>query len=313
MSEQKTISRSALHFSAGTLLSRVSGLAREQAAAYFFGTSALIAAFFVAYRFALALRRLLGEGALLVGFVPHFEEARKQSEESAALFFRDTYFGIAALLFFLLCAAEGTLFVLWKCLPMLKPNQEILLLTMFLLPGLFFICLAALSGALLQCEKRFFLAGVAPVLFNVGWIAAVFLLFIFGKEQNMGWLAFGTILSFALQWFILLPQTCSYLRRFFPVRAWLHTHFWTPEIKQMVQKISVTVIGVGAVQINSVLDSLFARFASLEGPAYLNYAVRLYQLPVAIIGVSLFFCSSADALQDISFTRATKRKRAAAV
>jgi putative peptidoglycan lipid II flippase len=49
----------------------------------------------------------------------------------------------------------------------------------------------------------------------------------------------------------------------------------------------LTVIGVGAVQINNAVDGVFARFASLEGPAYLWYAIRLQQLPLALFGVAL--------------------------
>ena len=46
-------------------------MVREQVTAFIFGTSALIAAFMIAYRFALTLRRLLGENALCCkGFIP---------------------------------------------------------------------------------------------------------------------------------------------------------------------------------------------------------------------------------------------------
>jgi len=47
------------------------------------------------------------------------------------------------------------------------------------------------------------------------------------------------------------------------------------------------IIGVGAVQINSVLDGVFARCTSLEGPAYLWYAIRIEQLPLALFGIAL--------------------------
>jgi putative peptidoglycan lipid II flippase len=35
------------------------------------------------------------------------------------------------------------------------------------------------------------------------------------------------------------------------------------------------------------MDSIFARFASLEGPAYLWYAIRIQQLPLALFGIAL--------------------------
>jgi putative peptidoglycan lipid II flippase len=55
----------------------------------------------------------------------------------------------------------------------------------------------------------------------------------------------------------------------------------------MVKSLFLTILGVGAVQINSALDAIFARVASLEGPAYLWYAIRLEQLPLALFGIAL--------------------------
>ncbi|MGZ3732939.1 MAG: murein biosynthesis integral membrane protein MurJ, partial [Parachlamydiaceae bacterium] len=47
------------------------------------------------------------------------------------------------------------------------------------------------------------------------------------------------------------------------------------------------MIGVGAAQINSALDAVFANFAESSGPAYLWYAIRLQQLPLALFGIAL--------------------------
>jgi putative peptidoglycan lipid II flippase len=46
-------------------------------------------------------------------------------------------------------------------------------------------------------------------------------------------------------------------------------------------------VGVGASQLNGFIDTLFARAAHLSGPAYLYYAMRLYQLPLAVFGIAL--------------------------
>jgi putative peptidoglycan lipid II flippase len=44
---------------------------------------------------------------------------------------------------------------------------------------------------------------------------------------------------------------------------------------------------MAAVQINSAIDPLFATFATIEGPAYLWYALRLQQLPLALVALAL--------------------------
>ena len=65
MDTNRSILRSAKHFFAGTILSRISGMGRDMAIAFCFGSSAEIAAFMVAYRLANLFRRLLGENAWL--------------------------------------------------------------------------------------------------------------------------------------------------------------------------------------------------------------------------------------------------------
>ncbi len=55
----------------------------------------------------------------------------------------------------------------------------------------------------------------------------------------------------------------------------------------MIRPVLLSLIGVAATQVNNALDALFARAADLEGPAYLWYALRLQQLPLAFIGVGL--------------------------
>ena len=47
------------------------------------------------------------------------------------------------------------------------------------------------------------------------------------------------------------------------------------------------VVGVGAVQINNAIDPLFARFADLSGPAWLWFAIRIEQFPLAVFAIAL--------------------------
>ena len=71
------------------MLSRVSGMFRDVALAFFFGTNEALAALFIAFRFTHLARRLFGEGALQQAFIPLFEEVRKENNEKGCSFFRD--------------------------------------------------------------------------------------------------------------------------------------------------------------------------------------------------------------------------------
>ncbi|HPE85478.1 MAG TPA: lipid II flippase MurJ, partial [Chlamydiales bacterium] len=148
------------------------------------------------------------------------------------------------------------------------------------LPGLFFICLYGLSSAYLQCENRFFLSSAAPIAFNAIWIFAV-LAFRY-DEFAMHHLSIAVVVAFALQWLvsfvpIFKELTWSFVKTTRPFSA---------EVRAVMLPFALGILGVGASQINNALDALFARYASLEGPAYLWYAIRLQQLPLVLFGMA---------------------------
>jgi putative peptidoglycan lipid II flippase len=257
------------------------------AMAFAFGSSPALAAFMVAFRFANVTRRLFGEGNLAAGFVPHFEEARTVSAQHAARFFRDLFASLACVLLVTLGLIDLGLLVFWKGASLSPDNAHIVHLTLLMLPGVLFICLFGLTSALLQCQKHYFLTGFAPIGFNCVWIAAALWL----KNRPMGEasvsLAVAIVFAFGAQLFVTLPHTFAFLKKQLTWRECGAARLFSPELKRVVQPLLLGAIGVGAVQINSALDALFARFASLEGPAYLWYAIRIEQLPLALFGIAL--------------------------
>ena len=74
--------RSASGMSLITMLSRVLGLVREQARAYFLGTSAGADAFGIAFLIPNLFRRLVGEGAMTAAFIPVFSGMMKREERA---------------------------------------------------------------------------------------------------------------------------------------------------------------------------------------------------------------------------------------
>lgn len=279
----KTVARSAIQFFFGTILSRFSGFFREVALGAWFGATPVLAAFFVAYRFSQLLRRLFGESSLLSSFSPYYEELKAQSPEKASHFFRDLFASMVTLLGSLIIVLETGLFAWWKWGASAPEIQEILFLTMLMLPGVLFVCLYALFSALLQTDRKYFVPSVAPIFFNLIFLAVLWSVKEWAAQEATIALALGVTLAFFVQWISLLPSTGSILKQI----KWSEMKVWTPELKKMVSAISYTIIGIGAVQINSFVDTIFARSADLSGPAYLYYAIRLYQLPLALFGLAL--------------------------
>lgn len=266
-----SIQRSALKFFSGTLFSRMSGMLRDMAMAFAFGTEALLSTFMVAFRFAHLARRLFGEGSLQNTFIPHFEALRHENSARAYTFFKDFAATLFLILLFVIALSMGALLFFW--------DFFLIKLIFFMLPSLLFICLYGLNGAFLECEKSYFIPSVAPIAFNGVWIVCCFLLISLPKEQAIMGLSISVVLACFAQWAFTLPLTISYLK-------WPFVPF-SPDVRKAMGPLFLANIGVGANQINNALDPLFAFFANQEGPAHLWYSMRIQQLPIALFGIAL--------------------------
>ncbi len=282
-----TIWRSAARFFSGTMLSRISGLARDMAMAYAFGTQSAVAALLVAFRFAHLLRRLLGEGAMQTALIPHFEELRAQDPKRAGRFFCDLAFSLTGLLFLLILAIMGAIGGLLAFDVLNAGNADIAWLTLLMMPSLLFICLFGINASLLQCEKSYFVPSAAPVVFNLCWIAGVACTYFLPAESAMTTLALFIIAACFAQWAITLPKSYTLLKGYGLTHLWNGTKWFSADVLRLAKPLSLGILGIAASQINNALDAVFARWADAEGPALLWYAIRLQQLPLALFGVAI--------------------------
>ncbi len=277
--------KSSKHFIYGTFLSRIFGMLRDVFMAFFFGSSPHIAAFMVAFRFSNLFRRLFGESTLNSVFVPHFEEIRTEDSKKATHFYRDLLFSIVIVLLIIVAVVEIVLYF-WLKKEISADVREIVYLTQVMLPGIFFICLYALNNSLLQCHRRYFLPAVAPVTFNIIWIICVMLFKEDIPTKAMLFLSYGIVLAYFLQWMLTAPSSFSNLEKL-TYSEWSKPQIFSLEIRKILKPFVLAILGIGAVQINTALDPIFARFADAQGPAYLWYAMRLYQIPYVMFGIAV--------------------------
>lgn len=294
--------------SAGTMLSRVLGAARETLIAATFSREATDA-FFIAWRIPNALRALLAEGALSAAFVPVFTEAltrgpraftpREGGNVEAAGNHRDALRAVVArvravsLLVLVPLSALGVLFAG----PVVrltagdfggKPGQFALATSLlrWLFPYIFFMGSAAVGVGALQSIKRYGALAFAPALLNVAFLLSPFL-FIplcarLGLPPIHG-LALGALLGGALQLVALVPalRAEGLLPR--PVIDLRH-----PGVRRAASLLAPTLVGLAIYQVDVVLSSRF--LAGLPGgaPSFFNYAQRLADIPqgVFILAVS---------------------------
>jgi putative peptidoglycan lipid II flippase len=282
-----TILKSVRHFFSGTVISRFTGLLRDIATAFAFGTDSAVAAFLVAFRFAHLLRRLFGEGALQIAFIPQFEQLKQKDPLRACGLFRDLKGLLSISLLSLIAVLMAALGLGIYFGNVSRNNEQILFLTFLMMPSLLFICLYELNSALLQCEKNNFISGIAPAAFNLVWIGGIYVLADKPAVDAMHWLALFIIAACIAQWIVTVPQTFRILNRYGLKNPFKGVQVFSKDLLVLAKPLMMGTIGVGAAQVNSALDAIFARYANLEGPMYLWYAIRIQQLPLALFGLAL--------------------------
>ena len=266
-----------------TMASRVLGFVRDIMIAAFLGAGPVAEAFLIAFSLPNMFRRFFAEGAFNTAFVPLFSKKLEAGDEPER-FARDAFSGLASVLIVFTLIAQ--LCMPWLVLAMaggfLNDSRFDLAVGYgrIAFPYILFISLAALLSGVLNATGRFVAAAAAPVLLNVLFISAMML------AQAMGWPLGDTlawtvpvagIAQMALVW-----RAAS--RAGF--RMTLKRPRLTPELKRLAIIAAPAALAGGVVQVNLLVGRQVASF--FDGAiAWLNYADRLYQLPLGVVGIAV--------------------------
>ncbi|MBI5049108.1 MAG: murein biosynthesis integral membrane protein MurJ [Deltaproteobacteria bacterium] len=261
-------------------MSRILGYIRDAVIAAFFGAGTYADVFFIAYRIPNFFRRLVGEGALTISFIPVFTEEltigpRERAKTLASRTF--TFFTIilAALTIAGIIFAEQIVEI---TAPGFAQNKLAITisLTKWMFPFLFFICLVALSMGVLNSLKHFTAPALSPVWFNLSMIGSTIFLIPFFKQPVYA-LAFGVVFGGILQFLYQLP----YLKRYdmFPR---LDFSFNDSAIKKIVLLMLPATLATGVSQINILITNRFASGLKEGSISYLYYADRIVELPMGV-------------------------------
>ncbi len=266
-----------------TLLSRVMGFARDIMIAAFLGAGPVAEAFLIAFSLPNMFRRFFAEGAFNMAFVPMFSK-KLEAGEDAGEFARDALSGLMTILLVLTLLAQ--LFMPWLVLAMASgftQDNRFDLAVHFgriAFPYILFISLAALISGALNAMGRFWVAAAAPVLLNVLFIAGMGLAALLGWDigTTLVWtVPLAGIAQLALVWWAAAREGLV-LR---PRRPRL-----TPELKRLATIAAPAALAGGVVQVNLLVGRQVASF--FDGAiAWLNYADRLYQLPLGVVGIAI--------------------------
>src|SRR5688500_12331741 len=238
-----------------TLLSRVTGLARDAALARVFGISATIDAFWFAFMIPNLFRRLFGEGALSAAFLPEYSRLDKENPDVARHLACRL---IASLIFFLGGITLAGELALYAMLPAADESEShlALKLMMIMLPYMPMVCLVAIIGSMLQVHGRFGPTAAAPIVLNLCIVAAA-CGFAASELAHISIVAVSVIVAGVLQ----LVWSLLALRRWGALRQPALTSTIAPtdsqvgaSMKRVLKQSLPMVIGLGVLQLNVFLD-----------------------------------------------------------
>jgi putative peptidoglycan lipid II flippase len=273
-----------------TLLSRIAGFVRDALMAAVLGTGPAADAFFAAFRFPNLFRRLFAEGAFNTAFVPMFSGALERDGPDRALDLaaRIMSWLVAMLVVVTILAEIFMPQLMIAFVPGFVDDQEkfdlTVLLTRIMFPYLACMSLMAAYGAILNSLGRFFAAAFAPVILNIVNIAAMIPLVTFWVQDPANaaiWVGVATMAGGLAQLWLVW----SAIRRADFVPAFRLPRL-DPEVRRFWVLAVPAILTGGITQINIFVGTIIASGAD-NAISILNYADRLYQLPLGIIGIAI--------------------------
>ena len=273
-----------------TMSSRLVGFVREAMVAALLGAGPVTDAFYAAFRFPNLFRRLFAEGAFNSAFVPLIAKEMEGGGMEAAKRFASQ---VAAVLIPVLLLLTALAIV---AMPMLvatiiapgfrdQPDKFDLTVSMtrIMFPYLLCMSLVAMLSGILNSMRHYFLAAFVPVILNLILVLVLILAATQGFSQRTTgiWLAWGVFVSGFAQLILLL---WGVHKQGFTLRVGLPR--LTPQVKRLLILMGPAVLTGGVIQINLVVGQIIA--STQDGAiGLLNYADRINQLPLGIIGVAI--------------------------
>lgn len=270
-----------------TMASRVLGFVRDVLVAAYLGAGPVADAFFVAFKFPNFFRRLFAEGAFNAAFVPMFAgRIATAGKETAKRFAEDTMAVLLTVLLVLVLVIEAIMpwFMTVAAPGFVRDPEKFKLavdLTRITFPYLLFISLVSLQGGVLNSIDRFAAVAATPVLLNLCLIGALIGLTPIAQSPGHA-LAWGVALAGVAQ-FVWLAWACA--------RAGMGLSLprprLSPEVKRLLTLMLPAALGSGVVQVNLLIDIVLASLLPTGAVSYLYYADRIYELPLAVIGIAI--------------------------
>jgi putative peptidoglycan lipid II flippase len=278
--------RSTAIFALWTGVSRVAGLLREIIAAAIFGTQGAINAFVIAFAVPNLLRSLVADSALSAAFLPVFTELEERGRQREARRLAGALVGVISVGLGLvsLLAVLTAPWVMPLFAPGLSPElvDETVRLSQIMFPIVVLLGLTGLASALLQAADRFGPTAFVPVLWNMVIIVLLVGATPFVSDHHRITVYAVAILVGTLAQLLYLVPSLRGLGPF-PLSLGLRN----PHVRRVLVLMMPVTLSLGLINVNLVVDGIFATLVSDDAPRAIDAAFRLYLLPQGIFSVAI--------------------------
>ncbi len=272
------------------MCSRVLGLIREQVQAALFGGGRIMDAFTIAFRMPNLLRDMFAEGALSTAFVTTFSKTIANDGDSAAWSLANKVATLVTVVLSFVCIVGIALapWIIAITAPGFDAEKAALTvhLARIMYPFILLVSLAALVMGMLNARHVFGVPAMASSFFNLGSIVCGVALGWwfdpqFGERAATG-LAIGTLIGGSLQLFVQVPSLYRLGFRLRPNFRWRDAG-----VRAILALMGPAVIAASSVQVNVLVNSIYASRLEDGSVFSLQVAFRLMQLPLGMFGVTL--------------------------
>lgn len=289
LSGRQRLGAAALLLAISALLSRLMGLARDKIISWQFGANTEADMYFAAFVVPDIINYLLAGGFMSITMIPLLASAFRRDEANAWRLFSVIVFWMAAGATLLTAVCELMALPLARLVaPGFDSGQTARLagFMRIILPGQIFFLTGACFTALLFLRRQFAVPALSPLIYNGCIIVfGLCLPLVAGRDIGMTGYCVGVSIGAFLGAF-LLPLAVA-------AREGVHFRpaLWHPGLKRFLYIALPLMLGQTAVMLDEQFLRVFGSMLPEGNVSLLNYARRIAQVPVSLMGQALAVAS----------------------
>ncbi|AGF46840.1 virulence factor [Candidatus Kinetoplastibacterium desouzaii TCC079E] len=293
---KKGILYSILTVSFFTLLSKITGLARDIFIARTIGANYISDSFWIAFRVPNALRKIFAEGAFSQAFIPIINSVRnKDSIKYTATKDLINKITIILLVSVIIITTIGIITspLIIKTIAsgicdQTKNSKQFaytVTMTRIMFPYVILISFTSLASNILNTWKIFSIPAFTPAILNISMIISC-VLFSQYLEKPIFALSIGVItggiIQLSIQWVAIIKIGLAPKLSTNFIVAWNDIN-----VKKTITKMIPAIIGMSASQISILINTNIATWLENGSLTWLAFSDRITELPISLLGMAL--------------------------